>query len=133
MAKNEELKEEPIHSREIYNGKLLHAFSDEVRLPDGSFSTREWIKHPGAAAVLPVFDDGSVMLLKQFRYPVGKVFNEVPAGKIDANEEVQQTAVRELGEETGLVCKNIHYLAPYYPAIGYSNEIIHLYCAWNLE
>src|SRR5699024_3281222 len=121
-----------LHSDEIYNGRLLHVFSDEVRLPNSSTTTREWIKHRGAAAVLPVFNDGSVMLIKQFRYPVGQTLHEVPAGKIDDGENPEQAAVRELKEETGLLCDNIHYLAPFYPTIGYSSEIIHLFCAWNL-
>jgi ADP-ribose pyrophosphatase len=133
MAQNDKLKEEQKSSKEIYNGRLLHAFSDEIQLPNGSTSVREYIKHPGAAAVLPVYRDGSVMLIRQYRYPVRKAFYEVPAGKIDPGEEHRETAVRELKEETGITCQNLQYLAPFHPAIGYSNEVIHLFCAWGLE
>ncbi|HYW34000.1 MAG TPA: NUDIX hydrolase [Balneolaceae bacterium] len=133
MTDSEKLTEQKITSKEVFKGRLLHAFSDEVRLPDGATSTREWIKHPGAAAVLPVFPNGDVMLIKQFRYPLDKVFCEVPAGKIDAGEEPEKTAIRELEEEAGLICRNIHFLAGFHPTIGYSDEIIHLFCAWDLN
>jgi len=67
-------------SNEVFEGRLLHVFLDNVRLPNGSNSTREWIKHPGASAVLPVFENGDVMMVQQFRYPVQQIFHEVPAG-----------------------------------------------------
>lgn len=133
MSDTNELKEEKITSTKVFNGRLLHVFSDEVRLPDGSTSTREYIKHPGAAAVVPVFENGDTMLIKQFRYPLNQTFYEVPAGKIDAGEEAQKTAVRELKEETGLIAEKLHYLDPFHPSIGYTDEVIHLFCAWNIN
>ncbi|MDZ7716447.1 MAG: NUDIX hydrolase [Balneolaceae bacterium] len=133
MKDFDQLIETEISSKEIFKGRLLHVFLDEARLPDGKISTREWIKHPGAAAVLPVFQDGDVMLVKQFRYPMRQVFYEVPAGKIDAGEEPEITAGRELKEEAGLICENMQYLGHFYPGIGYSDEIIHLYLAWDIE
>lgn len=127
------LVEQTISSKEVFNGRLLHVFLDEARLPDGSVSTREWIRHPGASAVLPVFDNGDVMLVKQFRYPLSQIFYEVPAGKIDPGETAGSTAERELKEEAGLTCSRYHYLGHFYPSIGYTDEIIHLYVAWGIE
>lgn len=127
------LVEYPVDSREKFNGKLLHVYLDDVKLPDGSGSTREWIKHPGACAIVPVFPDGSIMLIKQYRYPVRQIFFEVPAGKIDPNEPPEATAIRETEEETGLKANSMAYIGHFYPVIGYSDEIIHIYTAWDLE
>lgn len=133
MKDSGQLTEEKISSKEIYDGVLLHVFSDEVRLPNGNTSVREWIKHPGAAAVVPIFSDGDVMLIKQFRYPLRKVFYEVPAGKIDKGEAPENTAERELKEETGIIFNELISLGDYHPTIGYSDEVIHLYMAQNVE
>lgn len=127
------LVERTISSKEVFNGRLLHVFLDEAQLPDGTVSTREWIKHPGASAVLPVFGNGDVMLVKQFRYPLAQIFYEVPAGKIDPGETAGSTAERELKEEAGLTCNRYHYVGHFYPSIGYTDEIIHLYVAWEIE
>src|SRR5680860_1042205 len=132
MEDSKKLEEQKIASKKVFEGRLLHVFLDEVKLPDGSISTREYIKHPGAAAVVPVFGNGDIMLIKQFRYPLGQTFYEVPAGKMDAGEKPEITAKRELEEETGLLCKNMRYLHPFHPSIGYTDEVIHLFCAWNL-
>lgn len=133
MDELDELKEQKLSSTEIYDGVLLHVYSDEVRLPNGETSIREWIKHPGASAVVPIFDDGDVMLIKQFRYPLRKVFYEVPAGKIDSGENPEKTAARELKEETGITFNDLISLGDYHPTIGYSDEIIHLYLARNVK
>lgn len=119
-------------SKQVYDGNLLKVFYDEVTLPDQTSSSREWIKHPGACAVVPVFEDGTIMLLKQFRYPPRKIFVEVPAGKIDPGEDPIRTAERELLEESGVECQNIIKTGSFYPAIGYADEIIHTYVAWDL-
>lgn len=126
------LVEKKKSSKQVYDGKLLKVFYDEVTLPDQTFSSREWIKHPGACAVVPVFEDGTIMLLKQFRYPPRKIFIEVPAGKIDPGEDPVRTAERELLEESGVECKHIIQTGSFYPAIGYADEIIHTYVAWGL-
>lgn len=133
ISESQKLIERRISSKEIFDGRLLHVFFDEAKLPDGSESTREWIKHPGASAVLPVFENGDVMLVKQFRYPVSQIFYEAPAGKIDPGETADSTAVRELQEEAGLTCQQFHYIGHFYPSIGYTDEIIHLYVAWDIE
>lgn len=133
MTDSHKLIERTQSSQEIFNGRLLHVFLDHAQLPDGSTSTREWIKHPGASAVVPVFENGDIMLVKQFRYPISQIFYEVPAGKIDPDENAGTTAERELNEEAGLVCQQFQYIGHFYPGIGYSDEIIHIYAAWDIE
>lgn len=120
-------------SENIFSGALLHVRRDTVVLPDGNTSTREWIKHPGACAVVPFFDNGDIMLLRQFRYPAGQIFWEVPAGKIDSGEQPDRTAERELLEETGVEAETLHYVGHFYPGIGYSDEVIHIYTATGLR
>ena len=127
------LIERKISSEKVFSGELLQVYKDQVTLPDGGKAGREWIKHPGASAVLPVFKNGDVMLVKQFRYPLSQIFYEVPAGKIDKGEPPGDTAIRELKEETGLVGGNIAYVGHFHPAIGFSDEVIHFYVAWDLE
>ena len=128
-----QLAEKKLTSENVFDGKLLNVFLDEVELPDKTTSAREWIKHPGASAVVPVFEDGTIMLLKQFRYPPRKTFIEVPAGKIDPGESAISTAERELLEESGVTCKHLEKAGSFYPAIGYADEIIHIYVAWGLS
>jgi ADP-ribose pyrophosphatase len=129
----EKLGEKKKTSKRVFDGKLLQVYYDEVTLPDGNESSREWIKHPGASAVVPVFEDGSIMLLRQFRYPPRKIFLEVPAGKLDPGESPESTAKRELLEESGLHCRNLQRTGSFYPAIGYADEIIYSFVAWNLD
>lgn len=119
--------------KKLLSGNLLHVHRDQVVLPDGRESSREWIAHPGACAVLPVYGNGDVLLIQQYRYPVGQIFYEVPAGKMDPGEEPETTARREIEEEAGIHYRELAYLGPYYPCIGYSNEIIHLYTAWDIS
>jgi ADP-ribose pyrophosphatase len=126
------LKEFTLDSTHVYNGPLLQVYVDDVQLPDGSRATRDWIKHPGASAIVPVFEDGTVMLLKQFRYPAREIFIEVPAGKLDEGESPDNAARRELTEESGLTCTNLQKTGVFYPAIGYADEIIHVFTAWGL-
>lgn len=128
-----DLTEHKIESTMVFGGKLLTVYRDRVRLPNGSESEREWIDHPGAAAVVPLLDDGRVILVRQFRYPVGAEFIEVPAGKLDfPGEPPEAVASRELEEETGWRAGRLTSLGAYHMAIGYTNEIIHCYLADNL-
>ncbi|MCC5914187.1 MAG: NUDIX hydrolase [Balneolaceae bacterium] len=129
----DQLRETTIESEKVYDGKLLQVYFDKVQLPDGSESARDWIKHPGASAIVPVFEDGSIMLVKQFRYPPRELFIEVPAGKLDDGELPEVTARRELSEESGLTCSNLTHTGSFYPAIGYADELIHIYAAWGLK
>ncbi len=127
------LLEKKLDSEKIFSGNLLHVYRDKVQLPDGSTSHREWIDHPGASAVLPVFESGEVQLVKQFRYPLRQNFLEVPAGKIDAGEDPLVTAKRELEEESGIRGAHWVSLGGFHPCIGYTNEIIYLFLTWGLE
>ncbi|MEM6326658.1 MAG: NUDIX hydrolase [Bacteroidota bacterium] len=129
-----DLTETLITSEPVYDGVLLHVRRDEVRLPDGGTSHREWIDHPGAAAVVPLFEDGSTILIRQFRYPPRREFLEVPAGKFDRPDEPPaDLAARELEEEAGIRAERFTPLGATYPGIGYSNEIIHLFLAEGLS
>ncbi|MCH8566930.1 MAG: NUDIX hydrolase [Balneolales bacterium] len=127
------LKEETLEQQQVFKGDLLNVWRDRVKLPDGKESHREYIRHPGAAAVLPVFENGDILLVGQYRYPLRKAMLEVPAGKLDANEPPLQTATRELKEETGLEAAHIAEIGSYHPAIGFADEIIYLYAAWGLS
>lgn len=129
-----DLTEESIRSEQLLDGKLLKVFRDEARLPDGKTSVREWIDHPGASAVVPLFSDGRTMLIRQFRFPPRRTFLEVPAGKMDRKgEDPEAVAARELEEETGWRAGRLHHLGAFYPCIGYSNEVIHFFLAEELE
>ncbi len=121
------LVEKKLHSKCVYKGCLLHVWRDDVELPNGKTSIREYIRHPGAVVVVPVLDNGNIILEKQFRYPSNRVFIECPAGKIDPGETLEDTARRELLEETGYECSELTYLGKVHPGIGYTDEQIYLY------
>ena len=129
---NGRLAEQKKHSEKVFSGDLLHVFKDEAVLPDASTGRREWIQHPGACAVVPLFENGDCVLIQQFRYPAQQLFWEVPAGKIDRGEDPFTTANRELEEETGYRSKEWTYIGHFYPAIGYADEVIHVYLAEGL-
>lgn len=128
-----DLSEKFIAGEEVFSGTLLHVRRDRVRLPDGSEGVREYIRHPGAVMVLPLFDDGRVLLERQFRYPHGREFIELPAGKCEAGEPHLATAKRELLEETGYVASEWRRLCVLHTAIAYTDEAIELYLARGLE
>lgn len=128
------LVEKEISSERVFDGVLLHVRKDEVELPNGHKSVREWIKHPGASSVIPLLPDNQIILVKQFRYPVGQVTLEVPAGKLDAEgEDPLVCAERELSEETGYTAGKIWKLTTIATTVGFSNEFIHLYAATDLK
>ena len=130
----EDLLEKKIRSEAIYDGVLLHVKRDTVVLPNGNEAVREWVRHPGAAAVLPVFEDGTVLLVRQYRYPVDRVTLEIPAGKLDSpSEEPLACAVRELSEETGYAAASYEKLTTIGTTVGFSNEYIHIYAARGLQ
>ena len=126
------LAETFLDGEEVYSGRLLKVHRDRVRLPDGSESAREYIRHPGAVAIVPLLEDGRVVLERQFRYPVGQVFVEIPAGKLEPGEDPLVTGKRELLEETGYVAREWRRLGLIHNAIGYSDEIIEIWLARGL-
>ena len=129
-----ELTEKQIRSELIYAGKILDLHRDEVALPNGGSGVREYIRHVGAVCVVPVTDDGKVVMEKQFRYPFRAVLTEIPAGKLDGKEEPpEQAARRELREETGATAAELVPLGDFYPTCAYSDEVIHMYLARGLS
>ena len=116
------LEEHQISSEPIFKGRLLDIHRDAVELPDGSQSTREYTRHPGAVAMVPILPDGRIMLIRQFRYPVNKVMIEIPAGKLDPGEDYLLTAKRELIEEIGYGAGKLTLLGEIDPCVGYSDE-----------
>lgn len=131
--KPKDFTEHAVSSKTVYRGKLLHVLEDEVRLADGRGTRREYIRHPGAAVVVPFLDRETVVLVRQFRYPLARHFLEIPAGKIDSGEKPLQTARRELQEECGYEAGEWRHLTTLHPCIGYSDERIELYLAWHLN
>ena len=129
----EKLIEKQIDSENVFKGHLLDVYSDNILLPNGNTSVREYIKHVGAACVVPVDEDGSIIIEKQFRYPFDRVLTEIPAGKLDSKAEPHlEAAMRELREETGYTAEKMVYLGEFYPTCAYSDEVIHMYLATGL-
>lgn len=130
---DDHLIEQRVSSQELLKGNFLHAFRDTVRLPDGKQATREYVVHPGAVAVVPVLPDGRVVLERQFRYPMGRVMIEFPAGKLDPGEDVLTCARRELREETGYTATEWARAGVLHPVISYSTEFIEIWFARGLS
>ena len=129
---DEHLKETRVDGHLAYSGHFVKVTSDNVRLPDGATTVREYIKHPGAVVILPLFDDGRVLLERQFRYPLNRVFIEYPAGKIDPGEDPLACAKRELQEETGYTATEWQFVCTIHNAIAYSDEHLDIYLARGL-
>lgn len=130
----ERLAESKLNSELIFNGKILHVYRDDIKLPDGGTAEREIIRHIGAVCIVPVTDDGKIILEKQYRYAIGQVIIEIPAGKLDrADEDPLEAAKRELKEETGYTARNWKKLGIFYPAAAYSDERITMFLATGLE
>ena len=126
------LAETRVDSQVLVQGGFLQMRRDTVRLPDGALASREYVVHPGAVVIIPLLDDGRVLLERQYRYPVGRVMTEFPAGKLDPGEDPLDCARRELLEETGYTAKQWAHAGALHLAIAYSTEIIHIFFARGL-
>jgi ADP-ribose pyrophosphatase len=133
MGYDEHLVESEISSQTMFQGALLNVRKDHVLLPNGKESIREYIVHPGAVVILALLDNGNLLFERQFRYPLRRVFLELPAGKIDSGEGIVDTAKRELREETGYTASDWDYLGVMHPCIGYSDERIEVFLAKGLH
>lgn len=134
MTELDELQEVQTASEEIFHGKILHVFRDDVRLPNGQSGSREYLRHIGAVCVIPVLENGEVLIERQYRYPVGEVLTEIPAGKLDRKDEDRLLAAqRELREETGATAEQWQSLGIFYPACAYSDEAIEMFLAQKLH
>ena len=117
---------------EYYRGIIVTLQVDTIRLPSGGTAIREVVLHPGGVVAVPVLDDGRVLLIRQFRYPLGKYILELPAGKLDAGLSPLGTITREIEEETGHRASDVTYQMSFYTTPGISNEVIHLFLARGL-
>ncbi len=127
------LSEKVLNSSKKFEGKILKLYVDEVELPNGHKSFREVVRHPGASAVIVLLDDGRIVLERQFRYPIREILWEIPAGKLDKDEDPFECAKRELLEETGISALKWQKLGYIYTTPGFSDEKIHLYFASGIS
>ena len=130
----ENLFEKQLSSENVFKGVLLDVYCDDIELPNGRNAKREYIKHVGAACVVPVDNDGNIIIEKQFRYPFHKVLTEIPAGKLDhKGEDTQDAGIRELREETGLVADSVEYLGTFFATPGFCDEKLAIYLSTGLH
>jgi ADP-ribose pyrophosphatase len=127
------LKEKTLSAKEIFKGRVIDLFLEEVELPNGKTSTREIVKHPGAVAVLAITPENKIIMVEQYRKPLERTLVEIPAGKLEKGEEPETTAKRELEEETGYTCGELRPLLSFYTSPGFADELVHLFIAENLE
>lgn len=130
--KKGDFTERQISTETVFDGRLLHVKRDRVLLPDGNQADREYIIHPGAVVIAALTDRRELVMVRQYRYPMGREFFELPAGKIDPGENPAETARRELEEETGYLARDWRRVSVIHPSIGYSNERIEIYLADGL-
>ncbi len=126
------LIEKTLSKEILYEGKVIDLHIEDVELPNGKTSKREIIKHPGAVAILAITDENKIVMVQQYRKALERVIVEIPAGKLEPGEKPEITALRELEEETGYVCKTLSHLISFYTSPGFADEIIHLYIARGL-
>ncbi|HHX25847.1 MAG TPA: NUDIX hydrolase [Firmicutes bacterium] len=127
-----ELPETKVKSDTVYQGKMINFRVDQVRLPSGGTSSREVVEHPGSVGIIPIDKDGNAILIRQFRYAVGEVLWEIPAGKLDPGESPKDCAMRELEEETSYLAGRLEKIASFYTSPGFSSEMLHLFIGTDL-
>ncbi|MBQ8738533.1 MAG: NUDIX hydrolase [Clostridia bacterium] len=127
-----ELFEKQLSSRQIFDGRVVKLFVDDIELPNGGKSIREYIKHPGAVCVIPIDEDKNVIMVRQFRYPFGRTLLEIPAGKLEPNEDPNEAVKRELEEESGVIAEKIEFIGMTYTTVAFTNEQIYTYLATGL-
>lgn len=126
-------EEKTVSKKEIYKGNIINIEVLKVTLPDGKEATRELVLHPGASVVIPISENNELHMVRQYRKPIEMVTLEIPAGKLDAGEDPQSCAVRELKEETGLTAKNVKHVISIHTTPGFSNEVLHIFAATELN
>ena len=127
------LFEKTVSSELIFDGKIITVKKDKAELENGDVVTRELVVHPGGVCIVPVTDEGEILMVKQFRYPFQEALIELPAGKLEFGEDHREAGLRELREETGAVCEKFEYLGVCYPSVAYLTEKIHMYMATGLS
>ena len=130
MLEYKDFEEKTIERKELFKGKIIEVYLDDVALPMGGTAKRELVFHHGGVGIIPITKENKIIMVKQFRKPLEKVVLEIPAGKIDPGEE--RTAMRELEEETGYHTENLTYINEMYLSPGFSNEKLYIYAATNL-
>jgi ADP-ribose pyrophosphatase len=121
-----------LEHQEVYRGKIVNLHVDVIKQASGRTTIREVVSHPGGVTAVPVMDDGRLLLIRQFRYPIGKYILELPAGKLDTGQPPLETIARELEEEIGYSAGSLKHECTFYTTPGISNELIHLFIATNL-
>ncbi|WP_338749944.1 NUDIX hydrolase [Bacillus sp. FJAT-52991] len=125
-------EEKTIHTEQIFEGRIIRLQVDDIVLPDGKEGKREIIKHPGAVAVLALTAEGKIILVEQYRKALERSLVEIPAGKLEAGEEPEVCARRELEEETGYACESMMLLQSFYTSPGFADELVHVFIAKGL-
>ena len=128
-----ELYEKQLASKQIFDGKVVKLFVDDIELPNGKGAFREVVRHPGAVCVIPITDEGEVVMVKQFRYPFSSVLLEIPAGKLEIGEDPLDAVKRELEEESGVVAENVEFIGMTYTTVAFTDEKIYTYMATGLS
>lgn len=128
-----DLTEKTVSTKEIFKGKVIEVRVEDVELPNGEKSTREIVKHPGAVAIIALTEDNKIVMVEQFRKPLERVIMEIPAGKLEENEDPLDSAKRELEEETGYLAEGIEYITSFYVSPGFADELVHIYFTNKLK
>lgn len=133
MLNDEKLIETLVTSKKVFSGQFIQVINDTIKLPDGKLATREWVKHGGAVAIIAITENNEIILERQYRHPVQQIMLEIPAGKLEVNEDPLEAAKREMLEETGYSAQTWTELGTCLACIGYSNEQITYYLATDLS